>query len=71
MQMNTRKVIFLSLIHIYVEEDGGHKLSGPFIDIEQSEDTDVKSIQKGYITITPLKIKLDDDDKIKELQKLF
>ena len=56
---------------VYVEEDGGHKLSGPFIDIEQSEDTDVKSIQKGYITITPLKIKLDDDDKIKELQKLF
>lgn len=56
---------------VYVEEDGGHKLSGPFIDIEQSEDTDVKSVQNGYISITPLKIKLDDDAKIQELQKLF
>lgn len=56
---------------VYVEEDGGHKLSGPFIDIEQSEETDVKSVQKGYISITPLKIKLDDDEKIKELKTLF
>lgn len=55
----------------YVEEQGGHRLSGPLIDIDQPEETDVKSIKNGYITITPLKFKLYDDDKIFELSKLF
>lgn len=56
---------------VYVEEDGGHRLSGPFIDIDQPEETDVKSVQNGYISITPLKIKLDDEQKIRELQQLL
>ena len=55
----------------YVEEQGGHRLSGPLIDIDQPEETDVKSIKNGYITITPLKFKLYDDNKIFELSKLF
>lgn len=56
---------------VYIEEDGGHKLSGPFIDIDQPEETDVKSVQNGYISITPLKVKFDDDEKIKDLRKIF
>ncbi len=55
----------------YVEEEDGHRLSGPFVDIDQPEDTDVKSVIGGYITITPLKFKLYDDEKIAELNKLF
>ena len=55
----------------YVEEGEGHRLSGPFKDIDQPEETDVKSIINGYITITPLKFKLYDDDRISELNKLF
>lgn len=55
----------------YVEEGDGHRLSGPFIDIDQPEETDVKSIMNGYITVTPLKFKFHDDEKINELSKLF
>lgn len=56
---------------VYVEEGEGHRLSGPILDIDQSEDTDVKSIMNGYITITPLKFKLYDDEQIVDLQTLF
>ncbi|MGL4337765.1 MAG: 5'/3'-nucleotidase SurE [Turicibacter sp.] len=55
----------------YIEVDGGHKISGPFIDIDQSEDTDVKSVINGYISITPLKFKLDDEAEIIQLKSLF
>ena len=55
----------------YVEEEDGHRLSGPLIDIDQPEETDVKSIMNGYITVTPLKFKLYDDDKINEFMKVF
>ncbi|MDE5977725.1 MAG: 5'/3'-nucleotidase SurE [Turicibacter sp.] len=56
---------------IYIEDQEGHRLSGPFLDIDQSEETDVKSIMNGYITITPLKFKLYDEKKIIELSRLF
>ena len=46
-------------------------MSGPLLDIDQSEETDVKSIMKGYITISPLKFKLDDDEQINELKNIF
>ena len=55
----------------YVEEEDGHRLSGPFIDIDQPEHTDVKSVLNGYISLTPLRFKLDDDEKMRELEKLF
>ena len=56
---------------VYVEDSEGHRLSGPLLDIDQSEETDVKSIMKGYITISPLKFKLDDDEQINELKNIF
>lgn len=55
----------------YVEDQDGHRLSGPFIDVDQPEETDVKSIMNGYITITPLKFKLYDEEQIVELSQLF
>lgn len=56
---------------IYVEEEDGHRLSGPFIDIDQPEHTDVKSVLNGYISITPLRFKLYDEEKIQQLEQLF
>ncbi len=56
---------------VYIEKDNGHLLSGPFIDIDQSEDTDIKAVIKGYISITPLKFKLYDDQEINRLKQIF
>ncbi|HAX72930.1 MAG TPA: 5'/3'-nucleotidase SurE [Firmicutes bacterium] len=55
----------------YIESDGGHKLSGPFIDIDQPEDTDVKAVLNGYITISPLKFKLYDEVEMSVLEKIL
>jgi len=55
----------------YIEEEGGYRLTGPFIDIDQPEETDVKTVRGGYISITPLKFKLDDDLKRKALERMI
>lgn len=55
----------------YTEESGGYRISGTLIDIDQSEETDVKAVLNGYISITPLKLKLDDEHKRMELEKIF
>ena len=55
----------------YIEHEDGHLLTGPFVEIEQSEDTDIKAVLAGYVSITPLKFKLYDDNEINRLKKLF
>ena len=55
----------------YVEEDGGHRLSGPFIDIEQSDNTDVKAVINGYVSITPLKFNFNDINEMNQLKNKF
>lgn len=57
--------------HVYTEENGGHRLSGVFIDLEQPEETDVKTLLRGYISLSPLKVQLEDKEKMAELKKWF
>jgi len=57
--------------NVYKEEDGGYRLSGSLIDIDQPEDTDVKTLLTGSISISPLKFNFNDEEKIRELKLIF
>ena len=56
---------------VYIEHEDGHLLSGPFREIEQSDETDIMAVVSNYISITPLKFKLYDDKDICTLKNIF